>query len=80
MARTRLAASAAQPVKKGPKSPLEWERLLHKVMTRARLLKNDRVLRALEAARQNGQVAQYLKKMSIVSEADLERELPVPSE
>lgn len=67
------------PAKTGPKGPLEWERLLRKVMDRARLLKNDRLVRALDAARQEGRIAQCLKKMSIVSEADLERELPVPS-
>jgi hypothetical protein len=79
MARTRLAAELVQPAKAGAKGPLEWERLLRKVHARAKLLQNDRLLRALEAARQEGRIAQCLKKLSILSEADLERELPDPN-
>ena len=79
MARTRLAAELVQPAKTGAKNPQEWERLLRKVLDRAKLLRDDRLLRALEAARQEGRVAQYLRKMSILSEVDLERELPDPN-
>jgi hypothetical protein len=75
--KTRMPNNTAVAAPKGL-SPLDWEKLYQKVLARARLLKNDRVARALEAAHASNTLSQCLKKMSILSEVDLNRELPLP--
>lgn len=75
MARTRLAERAKRPVKKGSKSPLEWERFMQKAITQAKTIGDQRRLRLMQKALQEGRSAQCLKRMSIICEADIQREL-----
>jgi hypothetical protein len=78
MAKTRLAAGADRPVKRGAKAPHEWDHLMQKAIVRAEKLGDQRRLRQLRRALQEGRSAQCLKRMSIITEADIDRELSVP--
>jgi len=64
-----------EPVIKLPRSPREWDALARKAIARATLL-DDRRLHGLKAAIVAGKTAEHLRKMSIVSEADVLREFP----
>ena len=79
MSRTRLPAAARRTPKKGQKAPHEWDRLMRKVIARAEALKDERRLRQLRRALQEGRSGQCLKRMSIISEADIDRELSGPT-
>jgi len=79
MATTRLPAGARRVPKKGQMAPHEWDRLMRKVIARAEALKDERRLRQLRQAFQQGKSDQCLKRMSIISEADIDRELSGPT-
>jgi len=52
---------------------------MRKVIARAEALKDERRLRQLRRALQEGRSGQCLKRMSIISEADIDRELSGPT-
>ena len=59
-------------------SPRDWTRLLVKAIAMAKKTK-DRRLEGLLKAQETGTAAKYLKKLSIICEADLTREFPDPT-
>lgn len=79
MATTRLPAGARRASKKGMMAPHEWDRLMRKVIARAEAVGDKRRLRQLRQALQQGKSSQCLKRMSIISEADIDREVSGPT-
>jgi len=75
MARTRLAVQKQAAKNKTASSPTDWHKLAMKVIEQARANGDLRRVRMLEQAIKDNRVAQTLKRMNIVSEVDLDREL-----
>lgn len=63
--------------KRGAMSPMQWTQLLRKALTRAELIGDPRVV-ALQAA-MTGNAEQTLRRLSVICEADLDREFPLPT-
>ena len=72
MPKTRLL-KAPKPKKQNPKSPVEWNALLRKAISRAEAIEDSR-LAGLKLALSKGQAERKLRRMCIVSDADLDRE------
>jgi hypothetical protein len=73
MAKVRLLNT--KPKKKG-NTPTEWTRLFRETLARAERLGDSKRVQKLRAGAQNP--ADTLKRMSIISKADLDREFPLP--
>lgn len=58
-----------------PKTPFEWDNLMRKVLARAKE-QGDRRHQGLTGAIERGQSATVLRRMGIISEADILREFP----
>jgi len=78
MARTTRILNAKAPKTREPTSPLDWERLLRKAISRAQKTQDKRLV-LLQAALPKGQARNVLKKMGIICETDLGREFPDPT-
>lgn len=75
---TRILKPRVKPSPtKAPQSPIEWDRLMKKVIDRATQLK-DRRLAGLQGVIQQGRSAVFLRKMGIICENDILREFPDP--
>jgi len=72
MTRTRRLNQAPQQA--GTLSIQMWNRLMRKAIEMAEAAGDTRKLRVLRAAQQQGKTRDCLKRMSIISEADLQRE------
>ena len=72
MTKTRLLHPA--PKKPGACSLQEWNRLLRTAIQMAEKSGSIRRLRALRAALQQGKAKECLKRLSVISEGDLQRE------
>lgn len=62
------------PKKRGVNTAHEWNRLLRSAIRMAKTAGDSRRLRTLETALQQGSARMCLKRMGIISEADLQRE------
>lgn len=58
-----------------PSAPHEWDNLLRRVMARASQT-HDRRLQGMADVISRGQSQQYLRRLGIVTEADILREFP----
>ena len=72
MTRTRRLNQA--PQQQGTLSAQAWNRLMRKAIEMAEQTGDTRRLRLLQTARQAGKGRDCLKRLSIISEADLQRE------
>lgn len=68
---------AAQKVQ-APKSHEEWTRLMRQVIERAEALQH-RHLPGLRASLVQGAAERHLRTLGIISQADLDREFPLPT-
>lgn len=77
MSRSRTLPSLVSPPSKtsGPKNIHEWNTLLSKTIQRAESL-GDRRVEGLRKAMVEGRAEKMLRQMSILSDADLDREFP----
>jgi hypothetical protein len=64
--------------RRAPSSPIEWERLMQVVLTRAEARADPR-LNMLKAAMPQGKTEQVLRQMGIICENDVQREFPLPT-
>lgn len=74
MSKTRLL-QAPKPKTQRPRTPVEWTALMKKAIARAEAVGDRRVENMKKALRRGG-VEQKLRRMSIISEADIAREFP----
>lgn len=58
-------------------SPSGWENLMSRVIERATRLE-DRRLEGLKHASSTGSSESFLRRLGIICEADLDREMPLP--
>jgi len=72
MTRTRRLNPAPQA--QGTRTPQAWTRLMRKAIQMAEQAGSTRRLRMLRAALQQGKARECLKRLSIISETDLQRE------
>jgi len=72
MTKTRLLQPTDQ---RAPSSPIDWQRLMQIVLTRAEALQ-DRRLAMLKAAIPTGKTEATLRRMGIICENDILREFP----
>lgn len=65
----------AEPIRsKGPASPAEWEKVMRQLIDRLARLKKPH--EGLKAAYVQGNSEQMLRRMSILSQTDIDREYP----
>lgn len=74
MAKTRLLQPQAR---KTIATPVDWDRLMQRVVARAEAVGDSRASMLRNLASQ-GQTAQALKRMGIIGENDIQREFPTP--
>lgn len=74
---TRTLPSLTKPKPAMPTQPNEWNQLLRKTIERADLLVDRRVA-GLRQAMMDGRSESILRMMGILSDVDLDREMPLP--
>lgn len=73
--RTRLLVPSTETIR-APESIQEWNRLMMDVISRAESLE-DRRLPGLRKALVDGKAETHLRKLGVISPADVEREFPL---